>query len=95
MEVGRHLDKAETEGVRAVAEYLRCLGQLDYATEMYRKLGEERSIVVLHVEARHWTEAFALVDRHSEYSDLVYVPYAQWLAENDKFIEAQKGKLMP
>lgn len=74
-----------------MAQHLRSLGQLDYATEMYRKLGEEKSVVALHVEAKHWTEAFVLADRHPEYSDLVYVPYAQWLAENDKFVEAQRG----
>lgn len=91
IDVGRRLDKAETEGIRAVAESLRKLGALEHATEMYRKLGEERSVVVLHVEACNWSEAFALAERHPEYVDLVYVPYAQWLAENDKFIEAQKG----
>ncbi|XP_075229721.1 intraflagellar transport protein Oseg1 isoform X2 [Lycorma delicatula] len=91
VDVGRRLDKAETEGIRAVAESLRKLGALEHATEMYRKLGEERSVVVLHVEARNWSEAFSLADRHPEYVDLVYVPYAQWLAENDKFIEAQKA----
>lgn len=37
-------------------------------------------------------QAFTLVEKHTEYKEEVYVPYAQWLAENDKFEEAQQGK---
>lgn len=33
-----------------------------------------------------------MVEKHTEYKEEVYVPYAQWLAENDKFEEAQQGK---
>lgn len=89
--MGRKLDKADREGIQLVAQHLQRLGALNFATEMYRKLGEEKSVVLLHVEARDWKEAFALAERHPEYKDLVYVPYAQWLAENDKFVEAQKA----
>ncbi|KAL0279839.1 UNVERIFIED_CONTAM: hypothetical protein PYX00_001315 [Menopon gallinae] len=91
VDVGRKLDRADREGIEAVARHLQRLGALNFATEMYRKLGEEKNVVLLHVEARDWNEAFALAERHPEYKDLVYVPYAEWLAENDKFVEAQKA----
>ncbi|XP_069671472.1 intraflagellar transport protein 122 homolog [Periplaneta americana] len=91
VDVGRRLDKADREGVGLVAQHLCRLKQLNYATEMYRKLGDEKSIVKLYVEAREWKEAFSLAESHPEYKDLVYVPYAQWLAESDKFAEAQKA----
>lgn len=94
MDVGRKLDRADREGIEAVALHLQRLGALNFATEMYRKLGEEKNVVLLHVEARDWNEAFSLAERHPEYKDLVYVPYAEWLAENDKFVEAQKGMFM-
>lgn len=91
VDVGRRLDKADHDGIVLIAQHLCRLKQLNYATEMYRKLGDEKSIVQLYVQAREWKEAFALTDSYPEFKDQVYVPYAQWLAENDKFVEAQKG----
>lgn len=38
------------------------------------------------------SQAFSLVEKHSQFRDDVYVPYAQWLAEHDRFEEAQKGQ---
>jgi intraflagellar transport protein 122 len=75
-----------------VAEGLHANSQIKLATEMYRKLGEEASVIGLHVEAKNWTEAFSLAQKLPQYKHLVYIPYAEWLAENDKFVEAQKGK---
>ncbi|KAK6627629.1 hypothetical protein RUM44_010107 [Polyplax serrata] len=91
LDVGRKLDRADREGIELVARHLQRLGALSFATEMYRKLGEEKSIILLHVEAKDWKEAFALAERHPQYKDLVYAPYARWLAENDRFVEAQKA----
>ena len=45
----------------------------------------------------HWfdgllcLQAFILADKHKEYRNDVYVPYAQFLAEGDRFEEAQQG----
>lgn len=40
-------------------------------------------------------QAFTLAEKHTEYKEEVYVPYAQWLAENDKFDDAQEGMKIP
>ena len=37
-DVGRKADKADTEAVRLVANYLKKLGQLQYARDMYKKV---------------------------------------------------------
>lgn len=92
VDVGRRLDKADQDGIGLIAQHLCRLKQLSYATEMYRKLGDEKSIVQLYVQAREWKEAFSLIESHPEFNDLVYVQYAQWLAESDKFAEAQRGR---
>nr|XP_018910721.1 PREDICTED: intraflagellar transport protein 122 homolog [Bemisia tabaci] len=91
VDIGRKLDKAETELIGLVAESLQKLGEVDKAAEMYSKLGELKNVVQLNIEARNWQEVFSLAEKHSEFYELAYLSYAQWLAENDKFIEAQKA----
>lgn len=36
-----------------------------------------------------WDEALQLIAEHPAYAPQVYLPYAQWLAEQDRFVEAQ------
>ncbi|GCB65791.1 hypothetical protein scyTo_0007786 [Scyliorhinus torazame] len=91
IDVARKLDKAEREPLSKCAYFLKKLHHPGYAAETYVKMGDLEAQVLLHVETRHWEEAFTLVARHPEFKDAVYVPYAQWLAENDQFEEAQKA----
>lgn len=58
---------------------------------MYKKVGDFKSVVTLYVEAQEWSEAFALADKYPEYREQIFVPYANFLAESDKFVEAQKA----
>ncbi|KAG2471028.1 IF122 protein, partial [Polypterus senegalus] len=91
IDLARKLDKAEREPLSRCAFFFKKLEHHGYAAETYMKMGDLKSLVVLHVDTHHWDEAFELVEKHPEFKDYVYVPYAQWLAENDRFEEAQKG----
>ncbi|XP_013990296.1 intraflagellar transport protein 122 homolog isoform X2 [Salmo salar] len=91
IDIARKLDKAEREPLAKCAAYFQKLKHHGYASETYSKMGDLQALVHLHVEARHWDEAFSLVEKHAQFKDDVYVPYAQWLAENDRFEEAQKA----
>ncbi|NWU12999.1 IF122 protein, partial [Cephalopterus ornatus] len=91
IEIARKLDKAEREPLDKCAFYFKQLDNPGYAAETYMKVGDLKVLVQLHVETHHWEEALALSEKHPEFKDDVYVPYAQWLAENDRFEEAQKA----
>lgn len=45
----------------------------------------------IYVDAREWSEAFGIAEKNPEHKELVFVSYAKWLAEQDKFVEAQKA----
>ncbi|XP_070766457.1 intraflagellar transport protein 122 homolog isoform X7 [Enoplosus armatus] len=91
IDIARKLDKAEREPLAKCALYFKRLKHHGYASETYSKMGDLHALVQLHVETRHWEEAFSLVEKHPQFKNDVYVPYAQWLAENDRFEEAQKA----
>lgn len=91
MDVGRRLDKAERASLIAIAEHLKRLNQAGPAAEIYKRLGDSAAVLTLHVEAKDWTQAFSIIQSQPQHKALVYVPYAHWLAENDKFVQAQKG----
>ncbi|KAI2531436.1 intraflagellar transport 122 [Homo sapiens] len=91
IDIARKLDKAEREPLLLCATYLKKLDSPGYAAETYLKMGDLKSLVQLHVETQRWDEAFALGEKHPEFKDDIYMPYAQWLAENDRFEEAQKA----
>lgn len=89
IDLARSLDKADRDSLSKCANYLRKMEQYAYASEVYAKIGDTESLILLHVDAKLWDEAFSLVKKHPEYKSKVYFPYAQWLAENDKFEESQ------
>ncbi|XP_068838604.1 intraflagellar transport protein 122 homolog isoform X6 [Capricornis sumatraensis] len=91
IDIARKLDKAEREPLLMCAHFFKKLDNPGYAAETYLKIGDLKSLVQLHVETQRWDEAFALGEKHPEFKDDIYVPYAQWLAENDRFEEAQKA----
>ena len=91
IELGRRLDKSDRPSLLSIAQHLKSLNQSSAAAEIYRRLGDSAAVLQLHVEAKEWSQAFALVQNQPQYNAIVFVPYAQWLAESDKFVQAQEG----
>ncbi|TNM86917.1 hypothetical protein fugu_007147 [Takifugu bimaculatus] len=91
IDIARKLDKAEREPLAKCAFYFTKLKQHGYASETYSKMGDLQALLQLHIETWHWEEAFTFVEKHPQFKNDVYVPYAQWLAENDRFEEAQRA----
>ena len=54
-------------------------------------MGDVKKMIQLYISVEDWDEAFQLAEKHPEYRELVYVPYATSLAEQDKFLQAQKA----
>uniref|UniRef100_H3DKP0 Intraflagellar transport protein 122 homolog n=1 Tax=Tetraodon nigroviridis TaxID=99883 RepID=H3DKP0_TETNG len=91
IDIARKLDKAEREPLAKCAFYFTNLKQHGYAAETYSKMGDLQALLQLHIETWHWEEAFSFLEKHPQFKNDVYVPYAQWLAENDRFEEAQRA----
>jgi intraflagellar transport protein 122 len=51
-------------------------------------------IALKNCELQNSLQAFVLAEKQPEFKNDVYVPYAQWLAENDRFEDAQAGSYM-
>ncbi|XP_062523005.1 intraflagellar transport protein 122 homolog [Corticium candelabrum] len=91
MEIARSLNKTQRDELALCAHYFKHHGHHIHAADIYTRMNDVKSLVDLHVEACHWEEAFSLVEEHPQFKDAIYMPYATWLAENDRFDEAQKA----
>uniref|UniRef100_A0A1A9X527 Intraflagellar transport protein 122 homolog n=1 Tax=Glossina brevipalpis TaxID=37001 RepID=A0A1A9X527_9MUSC len=81
------------KSLEMVAYNLKRLKALPLAAEVFKKLGDEAQVVQLHVEAHDWAEAFHLAENLPDLLPQVHYQHAQWLAENDQFIEAHEAYL--
>lgn len=88
-DVCRQLPKSETTCLQLAANYFRRHSAFEHARDALAKLGDAKQLVHLHVEFQKWQEAFVLVEGKPELVPDVYLPYAEWLALNDRFVEAQ------
>lgn len=92
LEIVRKLDKADKDLLSKCAEYFKNMEQNNFAAEVYDKMGNIKGLIELRIEAGQWEEVFALVKRYPDFYNEAYYRYAQWLAENDRFEEAQNGE---
>nr|CCC93690.1 predicted WD40 protein [Trypanosoma congolense IL3000] len=88
MEMCRSLPKSEVALITECANYFKKHKLLPYAMYAYEKVSDYRSLISLHMEMKEWRKAFALLDLYPQYIREVYVPWANWLADNGNFTAA-------
>lgn len=81
------------EALKKIAHCLKQQEYVDNAIEILSKIGEFESILQIYIEMKNWPAAFSLIEKNPQYESVLYMSYAQWLVENDKFVDAQKGRL--
>ncbi|CAD7929537.1 unnamed protein product [Amoebophrya sp. A120] len=59
-----------------------------FAKEAILKLGDIPMLIQLHMDNHRWEEAFQVCQQHPEHAALLYLPYAEWLRENDQYQDA-------
>jgi len=88
IEVIRQMPPTETQLLQLAVKCFRSNQHYAFAKETILKLGDVGQLISLHMESHRWEEAFQLSQQHPEYAPKIYLPWAEWLAFNDKFDEA-------
>jgi intraflagellar transport protein 122 len=88
IEVVRKLSKNDTQLLSMSVKAFRQHQHHAFAKEAIIKLGDTSQLISLHMESHRWDEAFQLCQSHPEYAEQIYLPWAEWLAFNDRFDDA-------
>jgi intraflagellar transport protein 122 len=91
LEIVRKLDKADRGSLAKCAEHFKRMNMQNFAAEVYEKMGNIKELIELRMQSQQWDEMFALTKKYPDLNNLAHYKYGQWLAENDKFEEAQKA----
>lgn len=59
--MARKIDKADREALSRSAQYLAKMGEFGYAAEVYSKMGDQKALIAMRVEARHWEDVCQLI----------------------------------
>lgn len=91
LEIVRKLDKADREPLAKCGEHFKRMRLHNFAGEVYEKMGNIRELIELRMESQQWDEVFALAKKYPDLNNMAHYKHGQWLAENDRFEEAQKA----
>ena len=56
IDLARKIDKADREALSRAALHLAKLGEFGYAAEVYSKMGDQKALIAMRVEAKHWDD---------------------------------------
>ncbi|XP_064486563.1 intraflagellar transport protein 122 homolog isoform X2 [Ornithodoros turicata] len=90
VELSQRIDRRDREALTRCAELLLQHGQPTLAADLYQRTGDNKALLKLYIDSACWEEALAMVEGQTEFQREVQSNYARWLAENDRFAEAQK-----
>ena len=89
IDVARNLSASQITELRATLPWFEKHGAVAEGKEVLLKLGDTEGLLNLHLSSNQWTEALALIEEYPAFAPRVYLPYATWLVEQDRFEEAQ------
>ncbi|CAK4696321.1 hypothetical protein AeMF1_011920 [Aphanomyces euteiches] len=73
------------------ADFLLQAGKFKQCRDVYLKIGDFDALMKMHIACQDWEEAVRLAQKHrdkiKQIAD-VYVPYAEWLATQDRYEDA-------
>ncbi|KDO17556.1 hypothetical protein SPRG_16788 [Saprolegnia parasitica CBS 223.65] len=82
---------ADSQVLALCADYLYKAGKFKQCRDVYVKIGNFDALLKMHIDCHEWEEAVRLAQKHKDkvknLAD-VYVPYAEWLATQDRFEDA-------
>ncbi|CAD8070453.1 unnamed protein product [Paramecium primaurelia] len=90
--VCRMMDRQDNQdNIVICANYFKKLKHHGGAKEAYLKLNDLQSLMSLHVEFEKWEEAFQIGRSNKQLLEIVKVPYANHLLQNDRYEDALKA----
>ncbi|KXS11002.1 hypothetical protein M427DRAFT_115320 [Gonapodya prolifera JEL478] len=91
VEIARKIPSSEGKALSRCILYFRQQNRTDYVIETLQKMGDVEHLVVVYSELQRFDDAFRLLDLYPELAPKVHLPFAHWLAMNDRFVEAEES----
>lgn len=66
IDLARKIDKADREALGRAAQHLAKMGEYGYAAEVYSKMGDQKALIAMRVEAKHWDDASIFIMSRQE-----------------------------
>ncbi|KHJ41704.1 tetratricopeptide repeat protein [Trichuris suis] len=89
--LARQIPDSEVDLLRKIAQALRQDKEYELAADIYRKMGDVNEFIEMKILSAKWEEAFHVAKQHPEFESQLYLRYADWLIERDRFEEASKA----